>query len=80
MKSLPISIWVRKTMLPFIVKDRITGNPYYIDDCFDCTALPIQYNHILFMKENSVPKGRNHINDIERFWSFTKTLNLPVSS
>ena len=61
-----------ETMIPFITRYTKTGNLYYTitDDWFTC--LPIRWNHAGVLKEKGIPKGRDHINGIEGFWSLTK--------
>jgi len=39
---------------------------------FAYTSLPIRGNHVALLKENGIPKGQDHINGIEDFWSFAK--------
>lgn len=59
-------------MMPFITRYTRTGSLYYTDDWFAYTSLPIRGNHVVVLKEKGIPKGRNHINGIEGFWSFAK--------
>jgi len=66
------SEFTRETMMSFITKYTKTGSLYYTDDWFAYTSLPIRGNHMVVLKEKGVPKGRNHINGIEGFWSFAK--------
>ena len=68
----PISSRARKTIMPCIAKYTKTGSLYYTDDWFAYTSLSIRGNHEMVLKEKGVPKGRNHINGIESFWSFAK--------
>jgi len=70
--TFPLSSRARETMIPFIDRYTKTGSLYYTDDWFAYTSLPIRGNHVVVLKEKGVPKGRNHINDIEGFWSFAK--------
>jgi len=39
---------------------------------FAYTILPVRGNYVVVLKEKGVPKGRDHINGIEGFWSFAK--------
>ena len=70
--TFPISSRAKETMRPFITRYTKAGSLYYTDDLFAYTFLPIRGNHVVVLKEKSLPKGRNHINGIEGFWSFAK--------
>ena len=70
--TFPISSRARETMMPYIIRYTKTGSLYYTDDWFAYTSLPIRGNHVVVLKDKGVPKGRNHINGIEGFWSFAK--------
>jgi len=70
--TFPISSRARETMMPYITRYTKTGSLYYTDDWFAYTSLPIRGNHVVVLKEKGIPKGRNHINGIEGFWSFAK--------
>ena len=70
--TFPISSRARETMMPFITKYTKTGSLYYTDDWFVYTFLPISGNQMVVLKEKGRPKGRNHLNWIEGFWSFAK--------
>ena len=50
------------------------GSLYYSDDSYAYTRLAVKGNHVVIAKDNGVPraKGRDHINGIEGFWSFSK--------
>jgi len=49
-----------------------TGSLYYTDDWFAFNSLLIRGDHVVMLKEKGIPKGRNHMNGIEGFWSFAK--------
>ena len=70
--TFPISSRARETMMPYITRYTKTGSLYYTDDWFAYTSLPIRGDHVVVLKDKGVPKGRDHINGIEGFWSFTK--------
>ena len=59
-------------MIPYITRYPKTGSLYYTDDWFTYTSLPIHGNHVVVLKDKGITKGRDHINCIERFWSFSK--------
>jgi transposase len=70
--TFPISSRAKETMQPYIKRYTKAGSLYYTDDWFAYAFLPIRGNHVVVLKEKGVPKGRNHINGIEGFWSFAK--------
>ncbi len=46
---------------------------YYTDEWFAYYVfLPVIGNHVVVLKDKGVPKGRDHINGIEGFWSAAK--------
>lgn len=48
------------------------GSLYYTDDWHAYASLRVRGKHIVVRKELGQPKGREHINGIEGFWSFAK--------
>ena len=70
--TFPISSRAKETMRPYITRYTKAGSLYYTDDWFAYTSLPVLGNHVVILKEKGIPKGRNHINGIEGFWSFAK--------
>ena len=68
----PISSRIRETMIPLITGYIQTGSLYYTDDWFIYTSLPTRGNHAVVLKGKGIPKGWNHLNCIEGFWSFVK--------
>lgn len=59
-------------MQPYITRYTQVENLYYTKAWFAYTFLPIRGNYVLVLKDKGVPKSRNHINEIECFWSFAK--------
>ena len=59
-------------MMPYIIRYTKTGSLYYTDNWFAYTSLPVRRNHVVVLKEKGIPKGRDHTNGIEGFWSFAK--------
>jgi transposase len=53
------------------------GSLYYTDDWQAYASLRIQGDHIVVRKEKGRPKGREHINGIEGFWSYAKNWLYP---
>jgi len=70
--TFPISSRNEKTLVPIIQQHTKPGSLYYTDDWHAYSSLSIRGNHIVIRKEKGKPKGRNHLNSIEGFWSFAK--------
>ncbi len=81
--AFPISSRSRQELLQIINKHvkpvcgdvRGAGRPgslYYTDDWHAYSFLSIRGNHVVITKDRGRPKGRNHLNGIEGFWSFAK--------
>ena len=48
------------------------GSLYYTDDWHAYASLAVRGDHIVIRKDLGRPKGRDHINGIEGFWSYAK--------
>ncbi len=70
--TFPISSRAGDSLIPLITHHTKPGSLYYTDDWFAYTFLSIRGNHVVVTKEKGLPKGRNHLNGIEGFWSFAK--------
>lgn len=70
--TFPISSRNKETLLPIIEKHVKPGSLYYTDDWHAYSSLSIKGNHVVIRKEKGIPRGRNHLNGIEGFWSFAK--------
>jgi len=53
------------------------GSLYYADDWQAYASLRVQGDHIVVRKEKGRPRGRDHINGIEGFWSHAKNWLYP---
>ena len=53
------------------------GSLYYTDDWHAYASLAMRGEHIVIRKEKGRPKGRDHINGIEGFWSYAKNWLTP---
>jgi len=72
-KLFPIPNRKAKTLVPLIVSHTSSpGSLYYTDDYRAYTFLDVKGNHVVVEKEKGIPKGRDHINGIEGFWSTAK--------
>lgn len=63
----------REELLGLIVTHTTPGCLYYTDDWHAYTSLTVHGQHVVVSKERGRPKGRDHINGIEGFWSYAKT-------
>lgn len=59
-------------MVPLMIDYTKPGSLYYTDDWHAYTFLDIRGRHVVISKEKGKPKGRDHINGIEGFWSYAK--------
>lgn len=55
-----------------IVTHTLPGSLYYTDDWQAYASLSVRGSHIVVRKERGRPRGRDHINGIEGFWSYAK--------
>lgn len=62
----------RATLLPLIEKHTAQGCLYYTDEYSAYASLKVRGEHVVVGKEKGRPKGRDHINGIEGFWSYAK--------
>jgi len=70
--TFPINSRGKQEMVPLMTAYTKTGSLYYTDAWHAYTFLDIRGNHVIIRKEKGRPKGRNHINGIEGFWSYAK--------
>lgn len=70
--TFPVSSRAGHALIPLITHHTKPGSLYYTDDWFAYTFLPIRGNHVVVTKEKGLPKGRDHLNGIEGFWSYAK--------
>jgi transposase len=54
------------------VQHTTPGSLFYTDEYRAYAALKVLGEHIVVSKDKGVPKGREHINGIEGFWSYAK--------
>ncbi len=70
--TFPISSRSREELLLLIEAHTRPGSLYYTDDWHAYGSLPVRGNHVVVRKEKGMPRGRDHLNGIEGFWSFAK--------
>jgi transposase len=62
----------RQELLKVIQEHTSLGSLYYTDDWQAYGTLAVRGGHVVVRKEKGRPKGRDHINGIEGFWSYAK--------
>ena len=70
--TFPVSGRGKKQLKPLMEVHTKPGSLFYTDDWHAYTFLNIRGQHVTIRKEKGKPKGRNHINGIEGFWSYAK--------
>ena len=70
--TFPIATHTFAAIGPLVAKHTDLDSLYYTDDWIAYGFLPIRKNHVVVLKEKGRPKGRDHINGIEGFWSYAK--------
>lgn len=71
----PVAGRGREELLPLIVEHTTPGSlyyTYYTDDWHAYASLAVRGEHVVVSKDKGVPKGRDHLNGIEGFWSYAK--------
>jgi transposase len=67
-----------KSLIELIKKHTKPGSLYYTDDYQAYASLGVCGEHIVVKKTSGRPKGRDHINGIEGFWSYAKNWLYPL--
>ena len=62
----------KATLLPLIEAHTAQGCLYYTDEYQAYASLKVRGDHVIVTKDKGRPKGRDHINGIEGFWSYAK--------
>jgi transposase len=70
--TFPIASRGKHDLIPLMIHYTTAGGLYYTDDWHAYTFLDIRGNHVVIRKEKGRPKGRDHLNGIEGFWSYAK--------
>lgn len=68
----PVPARKKSCILPLIRQTTRSGSLYYTDDWHAYGSLSLRGEHVVVTKRKGRPKGRNHINGIEGFWSYLK--------
>jgi transposase len=70
--TFPVSSRSRQELVPLLLSHTHPGSLYYTDDWHAYTSLPVSQRHVVISKTKGIPRGRDHINGIEGFWSYAK--------
>ncbi len=76
-QAFPVTGPGSEELINLICAHTTPGSLYYTDDWQAYASLRIQGEHIVVRKEKGRPKGRDHINGIEGFWSYAKNWLYP---
>ncbi len=76
-KAFPIPARSAEEVISLVCAHTTPGSLYYTDDWQAYASLRVQGDHIVVRKEKGRPKGRDHINGIEGFWSYAKNWLYP---
>lgn len=68
----PVSKRRQRLILPLVRQHTRPGSLYYTDDWSAYASLAVRGGHVVVRKEKGRPKGRDHLNGIEGFWSYAK--------
>jgi transposase len=76
-KAFPIPARKAEEVVNLVCAHTTPGSLYYTDDWQAYASLRVQGDHIVVRKEKGRPKGRDHINGVEGFWSYAKNWLYP---
>lgn len=62
----------QRVILPLVREHTKPGSLYYTDDWQAYASVAVRGEHVVVRKEKGHPKGRDHVNGIEGFWSDAK--------
>lgn len=71
-RAFPVPARQQRYVLPLIRHTTRPGSLYYTDDWHAYGSLSLRGEHVVVTKRKGRPKGRDHINGIEGFWSYLK--------
>lgn len=76
-KAFPLHRRTRHEVFELVREHTLPGSLYYTDDWQAYASLRVRGDHVVVRKERGRPKGRDHINGIEGFWSYAKNWLYP---
>ncbi len=62
----------RAELQRLIIANTLPGSLYYTDEWQAYASLTVSGAHVVVSKDKGRPRGRDHINGIEGFWSYAK--------
>ena len=68
----PVAKRTKKEVIEQIRLHTRPGSLYYTDQWKAYASLAVRGEHVIVKKERGKPKGKDHINGIEGFWSYAK--------
>jgi transposase len=71
-KVSPIQGRGAEKIIPLVARHTRPGSLYYTNDWHAYGSLSVRGGHVVVRKEKGRPKGRDHLNGIEGFWSYAK--------
>lgn len=71
-RAFPLPAREKREVLRLLIEQTSPGSLYYTDDWKAYASLAVHGDHVVVNKEKGRPKGRDHINGIEGFWSYAK--------
>ena len=71
-KVFPVTGRSKQELIGHVIEHTKPGSLYYTDDWHAYASLAVRGEHIVIRKDKGRPKGREHINGIEGFWSYAK--------
>ena len=71
-KVFPVQARSGRRIVRLVCAHTRPGSLYYTDDWQAYASLAVRGEHIVVRKDGGRPKGRDHINGIEGFWSYAK--------
>ncbi len=79
-KVFPVQARSGRRIIRLVCAHTRPGSLYYTDDWQAYASLAVRGEHIVVRKDRGRPKGRDHINGIEGFWSYAKHWLYPYRS
>jgi len=76
-RAFPLKARRQAEIIKLVREHTRPGSLYYTDDWQAYASLRLQGGHVVVRKEQGRPKGRDHINGVEGFWSYAKNWLYP---
>lgn len=76
-KAFPLPARRKVEIMRLIREHTKPGSLYYTDEWQAYASLRLRGEHVVVRKEQGRPKGRDHVNGVEGFWSYAKNWLYP---